>query len=87
MAERGRGAVLPIVLALAACGGEEGGGTAETSPSGCEGGATEQPFTRTQSGVAIPDGVDEVVVEGRDLCNGYGGGTLTVPVPRSGDGG
>ena len=42
--------------------------------------ATEQPFTRAQSGVSIPEGVDEVVVEARDLCNGYGGVTRTVAV-------
>ncbi|MBB4930764.1 hypothetical protein F4561_001584 [Lipingzhangella halophila] len=41
----------------------------------------EQPFTRTQSGVRIPDGVDEVVVEGRDSEHGYGGATETVEVP------
>jgi hypothetical protein len=40
--------------------------------------AAEQPFTRTQSGVRIPDGVDQVVVEGHDLANGYGGQTVTV---------
>ncbi len=40
------------------------------------------PVTRVQSGVAIPGDVDEVTVEGRDLVNGYGGGTRTVPVPR-----
>ncbi len=44
--------------------------------------ASEQPFTRAQSGVAIPADIDEVTVEGRDLVNGYGGGTVTVPVPR-----
>jgi hypothetical protein len=43
--------------------------------------AGEQPFTRTQSGVHIPGGVDEVVVEGHDLANGYGGQTMTVPLP------
>ncbi len=44
--------------------------------------ASEQPFTRTQSGLAIPEGVDEVTVEGRDLENGFGGRTVTVAVPR-----
>lgn len=44
--------------------------------------AAEQPFTRTQSDVRIPDGVDEVVVEGHDLANGYGGETATVAVPE-----
>lgn len=45
--------------------------------------ASEQPFTRTQTGVEIPDGVTSVVVEGRDLDNGYGGGTQTVELPTS----
>jgi hypothetical protein len=45
--------------------------------------ADEQPFTRAQQGVSIPDGVDEVVVEGRDSSNGYGGETLTVELPES----
>ncbi len=44
--------------------------------------AGEQPFTRLQSGVAIPADVEEVTVEGHDLVNGYGGDTLTVPVPH-----
>lgn len=43
--------------------------------------AAEQPFTRTQSGVAIPTDVLTVTIEGRDLVNGYGGTTLTVDVP------
>lgn len=43
--------------------------------------ASEQPFTRTQSGVVLPEDVDEVTVEGHDLANGYGGETVTVPVP------
>ncbi|WP_353810425.1 hypothetical protein [Agromyces sp. SYSU T00194] len=44
--------------------------------------ATEQPFTRTRGPFPIPDDVDEVVVEGRDQANGYGGETVTVDVPR-----
>lgn len=44
--------------------------------------ASEQPFTRTQSGVEIGPGIDEVTIEGRDLSNGYGGATVTVPVSR-----
>ncbi len=40
--------------------------------------ASEQPFTRSQTGVKIPDDVDRVVVEGRDQANGYGGKTQTV---------
>lgn len=44
--------------------------------------ANEQPFTRSLDGVDIPDDVDRVVVEGRDLANGWGGDTVTVEVPR-----
>jgi hypothetical protein len=40
--------------------------------------AGEQPFTRTQRGVAVPNDVDEVTIEGRDLANGFGGATVTV---------
>lgn len=43
--------------------------------------AAEQPFTRTQTGVEIPPDVDEVIVEGHDLVNGYGGQTATVRLP------
>jgi hypothetical protein len=42
----------------------------------------EQPFTRTLSGVVIPEDVTEVTVEGRDQISGWGGATVTVPVPR-----
>lgn len=43
--------------------------------------AGEQPFTRTQTGVRIPDGVTEATVEGHDQRYGYGGATVTVPLP------
>ena len=43
--------------------------------------ANEQPFTRRQSDLTSPNGVDVVVVEGRDLVHGYGGGTVEVVVP------
>ncbi|MEP7201085.1 MAG: hypothetical protein ABI894_00645 [Ilumatobacteraceae bacterium] len=43
--------------------------------------ASEQPFTRTQSGVPIPNGVTSITIEGRDLVNGYGGTTLTIDLP------
>ncbi len=43
--------------------------------------ADEQPFTRTLTGLRIPGGVPEVVVEGRDSVNGYGGTTVRVSVP------
>jgi hypothetical protein len=43
--------------------------------------AGEQPFTREQLGVEVPAGLTEVVVEGRDSENGYGGRTRTVELP------
>lgn len=43
--------------------------------------ASEQPFTRTQTNVKIPPSVTSVVIEGRDLKNGYGGKTVTVQLP------
>jgi hypothetical protein len=45
--------------------------------------ANEQPFTRSQSGIQIPEGVDEVIIEGRDQVNGWGGTTLTLTLERS----
>ena len=44
--------------------------------------ASEQPFTRTQPGLEIPEGVTRITVEGRDLANGYGGGTLWIDIPE-----
>ena len=44
--------------------------------------ANEQPFTRTRGPFEIPEDVTEVVVEGHDQENGYGGETVTVEVPR-----
>jgi len=41
---------------------------------------TEQPFTRRRR-LEIPDGVTEITVQGRDLLSGYGGATVTIPVP------
>ncbi len=43
--------------------------------------ASEQPFTRSQSDLEIPDGVETVTIEGHDLKNGYGGATVDVDVP------
>lgn len=43
--------------------------------------ANEQPFTRGQNGIEIPEGVTEVTVQGRDLVNGWGGAELVVPIP------
>ena len=37
---------------------------------------TEQPFTRSLSGVAIPDGTARVVVRARDSVHGWGEGIV-----------
>ena len=42
----------------------------------------EQPFTRSLSGVKIPENIAEVTVRGHDLVHGYGGKTVTVALPR-----
>lgn len=44
--------------------------------------ASEQPFTRTQSGVEIAADVDSVTIEGRDQANGFGGKTYVVALER-----
>lgn len=38
----------------------------------------EQPFTRSQRGLTIPDGVTQVTVRAHDLVDGWGGQTVTV---------
>ena len=42
----------------------------------------EQPFTRSLSGVKIPDSIKEVTVRAHDSKHGYGGKTVKVGVPR-----
>ena len=42
---------------------------------------TEQPFTRSLSGVRIPAGIERVTVRAHDKVNGYGGKTVTVTLP------
>ncbi|MGB1286837.1 MAG: hypothetical protein ACPG7F_09915 [Aggregatilineales bacterium] len=39
---------------------------------------TEQPFTRSQSGLVIPDGITSVTVRAHDLVNGFGGQEVVV---------
>jgi hypothetical protein len=43
----------------------------------------EQPFTRSQSGVVIPDGITQVRVRAHDLVDGYGGREVTVDLTAS----
>ncbi|MEM7654448.1 MAG: hypothetical protein AAF220_14925, partial [Pseudomonadota bacterium] len=42
----------------------------------------EQPFTRSLSGVQIPEGVDSVIVRAQDSEHGFGGVEKMVEVPR-----
>jgi hypothetical protein len=39
---------------------------------------TEQPFTRGQGGIVIPQGVKTVTVRAHDLVDGFGGGEILV---------
>ena len=43
----------------------------------------EQPFTRSLSGIAVPEGVDQVVIRVNDSIHGYGGKTMTVMLRRN----
>lgn len=43
--------------------------------------ANEQPFTRSLNNVEIPDGIAEVIVQGRDQTYGYGGAAKSVVLP------
>ena len=42
---------------------------------------TEQPFTRSLSGVNIPAGVREVTIRARDKVHGYGGAEFKLKLP------
>ncbi len=42
---------------------------------------TEQPFTRSLSGVKLPDGIDTVTIQAHDSVHGYGGKTHMVQLP------
>lgn len=47
----------------------------------------EQPFTRSQAGIAIPAGIEAVTVRAHDLVDGFGGREVTIDLTRSaGDG-
>ncbi len=41
----------------------------------------EQPFTRSQSGIEIPEGVDMVIIEGHDSVHGFSGARFELKVP------
>ena len=39
---------------------------------------TEQPFTRSQGGIEIPPGIEQVIVRAHDLVDGFGGKEVIV---------
>ena len=43
----------------------------------------EQPFTRSQSGIRIPNGVTSVMVRAHSLVRGFGGREITLDMTRS----
>ena len=43
---------------------------------------SEQPFTRSLSGVVIDDDIDSVTVRAHDLVHGYGGQEISVKLPN-----
>ncbi len=43
---------------------------------------TEQPFTRSQSGIVIPADVTTVTVRAHDLVDGYGGAEIVVDLTQ-----
>lgn len=42
---------------------------------------TEQPFTRSQSGIVVPPGVARVIVRAHDKVHGFGGRQMQVALP------
>jgi hypothetical protein len=42
----------------------------------------EQPFTRSLSGVAIPEAVSKVTIEAHDSVHGWGGASVELDLPR-----
>ena len=43
----------------------------------------EQPFTRSQRGIAIPSDVTQVTVRAHDIVDGFGGQTITVDLTQA----
>ena len=42
----------------------------------------EQPFTRSLSGVSVPEGVSEVILRAQDSVHGYGGKEFRLTLPK-----
>lgn len=45
----------------------------------------EQPFTRSLSGIKIPNGVQQIIIRGHDSVHGYGGKEHKVEVASDND--
>ena len=43
---------------------------------------TEQPFTRSQSGISVPDGVSHLIVRAHDIVDGYGGQEVIIDLSQ-----
>ena len=41
----------------------------------------EQPFTRSLSGVTVPEGIATVTLRARDSVHGWGAATVSIPLP------
>ncbi|MDQ7026285.1 MAG: hypothetical protein Q9P01_16300 [Anaerolineae bacterium] len=44
---------------------------------------TEQPFTRSQRGIIIPEAITTVTVRGHDIVDGFGGQEVVVDLTQS----
>lgn len=42
----------------------------------------EQPFTRSQGGLRIPEGISQLTVRAHDMVDGWGGQTITVDLTQ-----
>lgn len=43
----------------------------------------EQPFTRSQSGIEIPQGVQRIIVKAHDLLDGFGGDEVVIDMTQN----
>lgn len=42
----------------------------------------EQPFTRSQSGIEIPQGAERIIVKAHDLLDGFGGDEVVIDMTQ-----
>jgi len=43
----------------------------------------EQPFTRSQRGIIIPEGITQVIVRAHDIVDGFGGQEIVVDLTKN----